>query len=76
MGELFGTLSTKIDWVSSKERFSSFPNSAEVNLNTLKEISRAIHSVCNHILFIPLRGFYLSSKGQNGIALFSAARRR
>ena len=48
MGEIFGINSAEINWKSLKERFGSIPNSAEVNLNTLKEISRAIHAVCNH----------------------------
>jgi TIR domain len=63
MGELFGTFSTNIDWKSLKERFRRFPNSAEVNLNTLKEISRAIYSVCNHSIVHPAQGIFFVEQG-------------
>jgi hypothetical protein len=63
MGELFGTYSTKMDWKSLKERFRRFPDSAEVNLNTLKEISRAIYSVCNHGIVHPAQGILFVEQG-------------
>jgi hypothetical protein len=63
MGELFGIFSTKIGWKSLKERFRTFPNSAEVNLNTLKEISRAIYSICNHSTVHPAQGIFFVEQG-------------
>ena len=63
MGEVFGTSSTKIDWKSLKERFTRYPNSAEVNLNTLKEISRAIYAVCNHDIVHPAQGILFAEQG-------------
>ena len=63
MAELFGTYSTKIDWTSLKEQFRRFPSSAEVNLNTLKEIARAIYSVCNHTIVYPAQGILFVEQG-------------
>jgi hypothetical protein len=63
MSELFGTYSAKIDWKSLKERFRRFPNSADVNLNTLKEISRIIYSICNHSIVHPAHGVLIVDQG-------------
>ncbi len=52
-----------MDWKSLKERFRRYPNSAEVNLNTLKEISRAIYSVCNHDIVHPAQGILFVEQG-------------
>ena len=63
MGELLGAYSAKIDWRSLKERFRRFPSSAEVNLNTLKEISRTIYSICNHGIVYPAQGVLFVEQG-------------
>jgi hypothetical protein len=48
MEEIFGTNTGKIEWKSAKERFGEFPNSSEVNLNALREISQAIYRIHNN----------------------------
>ena len=63
MGEVFGTSSTTIAWKSLKERFRRYPDSAEVNLNTLKEVSRAIYAVCNHDIVHPAQGILFVEQG-------------
>src|SRR5262249_44348540 len=63
MGELFGNYNAEIDWKSLKERFRRFPDSAEVNLNTLKEISRTIYSICNHSIVHPAQGVLFVEQG-------------
>jgi hypothetical protein len=63
MAELFGTIDKKIEWKAIKKRFSSFDNSAEVNIATLKEISAAIYCVSNRTVFRPVQGIIFVGEG-------------
>jgi len=63
MEELFGTNTGIIDWKSAKERFNRFPNSSEANFNALKEISRALYSVCNNNRVLPVQGTIFVEQG-------------
>lgn len=56
MEELFGTGSGKLRWGMAKQRFGQFLNSSEVNLRTLREISRASYSICNDNKPLPIQG--------------------
>ena len=63
MEELFGGYNGRLDWKSAKGRFRKFPNSAEVNLNTLKELSRAVYAIYNHNIVHPTQGILFVEQG-------------
>jgi hypothetical protein len=63
MEELFGSYNGKLDWKSAKDRFRKFPNSAEVNLNTLKELSRAVYAIHNRNIVHPTQGILFVEQG-------------
>jgi hypothetical protein len=63
MEELFGTFDDKIDWKSIKERFRKFPNSIDVNLTTLMEVSNAIYCILNRTIVHPTQGIILVAQG-------------
>ena len=61
MEELFGK--SNIDWKSAKKRFQQFPNSVHVNLNTLKELSRAIYAIYKHNILHSVQGIIFVEQG-------------
>jgi len=61
--ELFGSFDTKIDWSGIKQRFGRFPNSVDVNMNTLKEMSRAIWGLYNGNPVRPVQGIIFVDQG-------------
>jgi hypothetical protein len=61
--ELFGTGTGRIDWKSAKSRFIKFRNSAEVNLNAMKEISRAAFCICTDNQVLPIQGTIFVGQG-------------
>jgi hypothetical protein len=63
MEELFGSYNGRLDWKSAKTRFRKFPNSAEVNLNTLKELSRALYAIYNNNIVHPTQGILFVEQG-------------
>jgi hypothetical protein len=63
MAELFGAHTGTLDWSSVKNRFERFPNSSEVNLNALKEISRALYSISRNIRVLPLQSTIFVEQG-------------
>ena len=63
MEELFGTTADKIDWKSIKEWFRKFPNSVDVNLGTLREISYVINCISKRIVFHNIQGIIFVDQG-------------
>ena len=63
MQELFGGYDTKINWNAIKQRFGKFPNSADVNMNTLKEISRVIWGIYSSNPVRPVQGIIFVDQG-------------
>jgi len=63
MQELFGGYDTKINWNAIKQWFDKFPNSADVNMNTLKEISRVIWGIYSKSPFRPVQGIIFVDQG-------------
>jgi hypothetical protein len=63
MVELFGANTPTLDWASVKTRFERFPNSSEVNLNALKEISRSLYSISNNNKVLPLQSTIFVEQG-------------
>jgi hypothetical protein len=63
MAELFGAQTDTLEWSSVKNRFEQFPNSSEVNLNALKEISRALYSISRNIRVLPLQSTIFVEQG-------------
>ncbi len=61
--ELFGTYSGRTDWKTARERFYKFPNSTDVNINTLKEISRAVYGIYNRSVVHPVQGVIFVDQG-------------
>jgi hypothetical protein len=62
MAELFGA-NTGVNWKSVKTSFDRFPNSREVNLNALKEIARAVHSIFKTRRVPPLQSTIFVGQG-------------
>jgi hypothetical protein len=65
MEELFGAYDGRIDWKTVKERFRKFPGSVDVNINTLKEISRAVYGIYHHNIVHPVQGIIFVEQGPN-----------
>jgi hypothetical protein len=63
MTELFGANTGTLDWFTAKKRFESFPNSREVNLNALKEISRSLYSISKNNRVVPLQSTIFVEQG-------------
>ena len=63
MRELFGVHTGTLDWSTAKRRFESFPNSREVNLNALKEISRSLYSISENNRVVPLQSTIFVEQG-------------
>ena len=63
MQELFGSFDTKIEWSEIKRRCGRFPNSVEVNMNTLKEISRSIWGINSGDPVRPVQGIIFVDQG-------------
>jgi hypothetical protein len=63
MSELFGAHTGTLDWTSVKNRFDTFPNSSEANLNALKEISRAVYSISHNARVRPLQSIMFVEDG-------------
>jgi hypothetical protein len=62
MEELFGH-SDRTDWRTAKNRLQQFPNSADVNSNTLKELSRAVYNISSKSPVHPLQGIIFVEEG-------------
>jgi hypothetical protein len=61
--ELFGNYDTRIRWNDIKGQFKKSPNSVDVNMNTLKEISRAIWGIYQRDLPRPVQGIIFVGQG-------------
>jgi hypothetical protein len=63
MAEVFGVQTGTLDWSSVKKRFETFPNSSEVNLNALKEISRSLYSISKNNRVVALQSTIFVEQG-------------
>ena len=63
MQELFGSFEARVTWGIAKRRLGKFPNSADVNMNTLKELSRAIWGIYSGNIVRPVQGIIFVDQG-------------
>lgn len=49
---------------ANKKRFRAFQNSVDANINTMKEVAKAVYAICNNSIVRPIQGIIFVGQGQ------------